>query len=70
MPTVEVYNGDLEDALAVFKQKTNQEGIIGEYKRNLAFISANEERKQKHYRQEQRERRKEARRKREELSNG
>lgn len=28
MPTVEVYNGDLEGALAVFKQKAKAEGIL------------------------------------------
>lgn len=30
MPTVEVYNGDLEGALAVFKQKVRAEGIVKE----------------------------------------
>ena len=56
MPTVEVYNGDLEDALAVFKQKTKQEGIVGEYKRSLAFTPAHEERTRRAYKQERRRR--------------
>ena len=56
MPTVEVYNGDLENALAVFKQKTMQEGIVGTYKRGLAFTPAHEERAQKAYKQERRRR--------------
>lgn len=54
MPTVEVYNGDLEDALAVFKRKTKQEGIMGIYKRGLAFTPAHEEKARKAYKQERR----------------
>ena len=54
MPTVEVFDGDLENALAVFKQKTKQEGIVGTYKRNLAFTPAHEERAMKAYKQERR----------------
>ncbi len=56
MPTVEVYNGNLEDALAVFKQKTKQEGLLGTYKRGLAFTPAHEEKARKAYKQEQRRR--------------
>jgi ribosomal protein S21 len=56
MPTVEVYNGNLEDALAVFKQKTKQEGIVGAYKRSLAFTPAHEEKARKAYKQERRRR--------------
>lgn len=54
MPTVEVYNGDLEGALAVFKRKSQAEGIMGTYKRNLAFTPAHEERAMKAYKQERR----------------
>ena len=56
MPTVEVYNGDLEDALAVFKDKVKREGIVGTYKRSLAFIPEHEERALKAYKQERRRR--------------
>lgn len=52
MPTVEVFGGNLEDALAVFKQKTKQEGIIGDYKESLAFVPAHEERTQRYYKRE------------------
>lgn len=61
MPTVEVYNGNLEDALAVFKQKTKQEGIVGAYKRGLAFTPAHEEKARKAYKQERRRRARERR---------
>ena len=35
MAKVEVYNGDLEGALAVFKQKVKAEGIVKEKSRGL-----------------------------------
>lgn len=56
MPTVEVYNGNLEDALSVFKRKSQAEGIMGVYKRSLAFIPAHEERTQRAYRRERKRR--------------
>ena len=56
MPTVEVYNGDLENALAVFKDKVKREGIVGTYKRSLAFTPAHEEKARKAYKQERRRR--------------
>lgn len=37
MPTVKVYDGNLEDALAVFKAKCDREGVVGAYKRGLSF---------------------------------
>ena len=49
MPSVEVYNGDLEDALQVFKRKMENEGTMGEYKKRLAFTSPAAERRQKEY---------------------
>lgn len=58
--TVEV-NGNLEDALALFKQKCRAEGIMGEYKRSLAFIPPHEERTRSEYRQERRKRKREGR---------
>ena len=38
MPTVEV-NGDLSHALNVFKRKTAEEGVMGEYKRRQEYSS-------------------------------
>lgn len=61
MPTVEVFDGNLEDALAVFKQKTKQEGIVGTYKHSLAFTPAHEEKARKAYKQERRRRARERR---------
>lgn len=54
MPTVEVYNGNLEDALNVFKSKVQQERVVSEYKRRLAFTPVHEERAQRAYKQEYR----------------
>ena len=62
MPTVEVYNGNLEDALAVFKEKVKREGIVGLYKRATAFVPEHEERTRRQYIQERRRRAKEGRR--------
>ena len=55
MPTVEV-NGSLEDALAVFKRKSNAEGIVGQYKRAQAFIPASEQRRWDNIRRERKAR--------------
>lgn len=56
MPTVEVYNGNLEAALAVFKEKCKREGVVGTYKRSLAFTPDHEERSRRAYKQERRRR--------------
>ena len=56
MPTVEVYNGDLENALAVFKDKVKREGIVGTYKRSLAFTPEHEKRAFRQYKWERRKR--------------
>ena len=41
MPTIEV-NGDFADALVLFKRKTAQEGIIGEFRRRQAYTPPHE----------------------------
>lgn len=51
MPTVPVIDGNLEDALAVFKQKAKQEGIVKAYRRGLAFTPANEKKARKAHKQ-------------------
>lgn len=45
MPTVEVYNGDLEGALAVFKQKVRAEGILKERNGNAYRGKGNRKRR-------------------------
>lgn len=50
MPTVEVYNGNLEDALVLFKRKAQDEGIVKICKQQMAFTSPAEERNRKAYR--------------------
>lgn len=60
MPTVEVYDGNLEDALAVFKRKTAQEGVLGAFKYRQAFTPPHEEKARKAYRAQCRRRRRKA----------
>ena len=55
MPTVEVC-GNLEDALAVFKRKSNAEGIVLQCKRAQAFIPASEQRRWNNIRRERKTR--------------
>ena len=38
MPCVEVYDGNIEAALAAFKRRVNDAGILHEYKRTRYFI--------------------------------
>ena len=58
MPTVEVYNGNLEDALAAFKARVNREGIVRDCKRSQAFIPASEQRYWDNRRRERKARKK------------
>jgi len=43
LPAIEVFNGNLEDALTLLKR--NSEGTVKEYKRRLAFTSPAEQRR-------------------------
>ena len=63
MPTVKVQDGDIEDALAVFKRKCGEEAVIGEYKRRQAYIPPHEEKARKRFKAECRRKRREARKK-------
>lgn len=38
MPCIEVYDGNIEAALAAFKRRVNDEGILREYKKSLHYI--------------------------------
>ena len=40
MPCVEVYDGNIEAALAAFKRRVNDAGIMSEYKKSRHFIPA------------------------------
>lgn len=57
MPTVTV-NGNLEEALAAFKRKTGEEGIVGEFKRRQQYFPPHELKARKEFRAECRRRRK------------
>lgn len=59
MPTVEVFDGNLEDALAVFKRKTGEERVVGEIKQRQSYIPPHEQKARKAFRTECRRRRKE-----------
>lgn len=44
MPTVEVFDGNLEAAISLFIKSVNREGIIKQYKKAHAFIPPSEQR--------------------------
>lgn len=52
MPTIEVYNGNLEAALATFKGKCYEARIFGDYKDSLRFAPKNQQRRLKAHLQE------------------
>ena len=63
MPTVEVFNGNLEDALAVFKRKTGEERVMGEFKQKQSYIPPHEQKARKAFRAQCRRKQRERRRK-------